>query len=57
MNLPDGDLLLARDYLERVAASNAEDVNKASELLKQLKIREGSRMEAHGNNDTGFAEE
>ncbi|TFK75366.1 cell division control protein 23 [Pluteus cervinus] len=57
MNLPSGDLLLARDYLERVAASNAEDVNKASELLKQLKTRDGSGIEAHENNDTGFAEE
>ena len=57
MNLPDGDEVLARDYLERVAASNAEDVNKASELLKQLKSREGSRMEAHGDRDIGLSEE
>jgi hypothetical protein len=33
----DGDLLLARDYLERVAGSNAEEVAQASELLKRVK--------------------
>lgn len=37
MRTPDGDLILARDYLEQVAASNAEDVGRASELLKIVK--------------------
>lgn len=37
MRIPDGDLALARDYLERVAGSNAEDVARASELLKSVK--------------------
>ena len=37
MRIPDGDLTLARDYLERVAGSNAEDVARASELLKSVK--------------------
>ncbi|KAF8161139.1 hypothetical protein B0H34DRAFT_699614 [Crassisporium funariophilum] len=37
MRLPDGDLILARDYLELVAGSNAEDVGRASELLKVVK--------------------
>lgn len=31
-----GDLLLARAYLERVANSNAEEVNAATELLRKL---------------------
>jgi len=38
MRIPDGDLALARDYLERVAGSNAEDVARASELLKSVKV-------------------
>jgi len=37
MRIPNGDLFLARDYLERVAASNSEDVARASELLKTVK--------------------
>ena len=37
MRIPNGDLYLARDYLERVAASNSEDVARASELLKAVK--------------------
>lgn len=32
----EGDLALARSYLERVAASNAEEVTAASELLRKL---------------------
>lgn len=31
------DLALAQDYLERVAASNAEEVAQAAELLRRLK--------------------
>ena len=30
-----GDLALARQYLELVAASNAEEVNQANELLRR----------------------
>ena len=39
MRIPNGDLILARDYLELVAGSNAEDVGRASELLKDVKTR------------------
>ena len=39
MRIPNGDLILARDYLELVAGSNAEDVGRASELLKDVKAR------------------
>lgn len=34
MRIPNGDLTLARDYLEQVAASNAEDVVRAADMLK-----------------------
>jgi anaphase-promoting complex subunit 8 len=37
MMVPGGDLLLAKDYLERVASSNAEEVAQASDWLKKLK--------------------
>lgn len=33
----DGDLELAREYLERVATSNSEEVGQATELLKKVK--------------------
>lgn len=36
LKIPNGDLLLARDYLVRVAASNSEEVGVASELLKTV---------------------
>lgn len=39
MRIPNGDLILARDYLELVAGSNAEDVGRASESLKDVKAR------------------
>lgn len=38
LQIPDGDLLLAREYLERVAGSNAEEAGHAGELLKIVKI-------------------
>jgi anaphase-promoting complex subunit 8 len=38
LQIPDGDLLLAREYLERVAGSNAEEAGQAGELLKIVKI-------------------
>lgn len=37
MVTPGGDLALARDYLERVANSNAEEVTQAADWLKKLK--------------------
>ena len=37
MVIAGGDLLLAKDYLERVANSNAEEVAQASDWLKKLK--------------------
>ncbi|KAG6832599.1 hypothetical protein H0H92_014435 [Tricholoma furcatifolium] len=37
MRIANGDLDLARDYLERVANSNAEEVGRAAELLKKVK--------------------
>lgn len=37
MRIPNGDLILAQDCLERVAGSNAEDVARASELLKTVR--------------------
>ncbi|KAF8830681.1 hypothetical protein HHX47_DHR2001174 [Lentinula edodes] len=36
LKIPDGHLLLTQDYLERVAASNAEDVDRAVEMLKAV---------------------
>ncbi|PPQ67252.1 LOW QUALITY PROTEIN: hypothetical protein CVT25_005836 [Psilocybe cyanescens] len=38
MRIPNGDLVLAKEYLEVVAGSNAEDVGKAADLLKQVKV-------------------
>ncbi|KIK63088.1 hypothetical protein GYMLUDRAFT_41400 [Collybiopsis luxurians FD-317 M1] len=38
LKIPDGDLLLAQDYLERVASSNAEDVVRAQEMLKAVNL-------------------
>lgn len=38
MRIPGGDLHLAKDYVERVAGSNAEDVGRASEFLKTVKL-------------------
>jgi hypothetical protein len=37
MTAVDGDLGLAREYLERVAASNSEEVGQTGELLKKVK--------------------
>ncbi|CAA7261631.1 unnamed protein product [Cyclocybe aegerita] len=39
MNIPNGDLALAKEYLNLVATSNAEDVGRAAELLKDVKSR------------------
>jgi len=50
MTVLDGDLLLAREYLERVAASNAEEVSQATELLKRPRhiIQEKSAEKGKG---------
>ncbi|KAF8825122.1 hypothetical protein HHX47_DHR7000749 [Lentinula edodes] len=44
LKIPDGHLLLAQDYLERVAASNAEDVDRAVEMLKAVHIAMQARI-------------
>lgn len=45
MKIPDGDLDLAKDYLERVATSNAEDVVRANGLLKDVKDFQATRSQ------------
>ncbi|KIY46762.1 TPR-like protein [Fistulina hepatica ATCC 64428] len=40
MDHPEGDLLLAREYLTVVAGSNAIEVTRAAEMLKALKARD-----------------
>lgn len=39
MKLPSGNLNQAKDYLEIVASSNAEEVTRAVELLKEVKLK------------------
>ncbi|KAF8664373.1 hypothetical protein AX16_000744 [Volvariella volvacea WC 439] len=51
MQIPDGDLLLAREYLERVASSNAEDVARAAELLKAVKEAIVAKAASEGRKD------
>ncbi|KAF8070499.1 hypothetical protein FPV67DRAFT_1413466 [Lyophyllum atratum] len=50
MRIANGDLFLARDYLERVAGSNAEDVGRAAELLKTVKITIQTKALAEAEN-------
>jgi hypothetical protein len=38
MTTPGGDLRLAKEYLERVATSNAEEVSTATAMLAELKV-------------------
>lgn len=59
MQTPDGDLILARDYLEKVAGSNAEDVARASELLKIVKtsIRDREEQPEFANRPLGKEQE
>ncbi|KIL66252.1 hypothetical protein M378DRAFT_161115 [Amanita muscaria Koide BX008] len=45
--IPNGDLLLAREYLERVASSNTEEAGQAPELLKALKVALQERSEGN----------
>lgn len=33
-----GDLTLAQEYLERISASNSEEVGQATEMLKKIKV-------------------
>ncbi|KAF7973712.1 hypothetical protein HWV62_14398 [Athelia sp. TMB] len=49
-----GDLHIAHEYLERVAASNSEEVGQATELLKQAKnmISTDAGVRAKVQNDT-----
>lgn len=44
LRISDGDLSLASEYLEIVAASNAEDVGRATELLKTVRRAIGARQ-------------
>ena len=37
--LPNGNLNHAKDCLEIVASSNAEEVTRAAELLKEVKVK------------------
>lgn len=55
MKLDNGDLLLAQDYLERVAASNAEEVTQATELLKRVRHMIQERIQAKGQDVQGSA--
>ena len=47
LHIPGGDLVLAGEYLERVAGSNTEEASQASELLKAVKagLQERRAME------------
>jgi anaphase-promoting complex subunit 8 len=55
MRIPDGDLYLAKEYLERVATSNAEDVMKATELLKAVKLNLQAKSQDSGTISTSEA--
>jgi anaphase-promoting complex subunit 8 len=47
IKLPNGNLDHAKDYLEIVASSNTEDVTRAAELLKEIKVKIQERTEPH----------
>ena len=53
LQAPNGDILLAREYLERVASSNTEEASHASELLKAVKatVQEKAMGEVEGRNN------
>jgi hypothetical protein len=53
LKIPDGDLLLAQDYLERVAASNAEDVARAVEMLKAVNIAMQAKLGLGNDEELG----
>ncbi|KII92586.1 hypothetical protein PLICRDRAFT_695920 [Plicaturopsis crispa FD-325 SS-3] len=46
MAAPEGDLELAREYLQRVATSNSEEVTTATEMLKRCKALITARAQA-----------
>lgn len=46
MQLPNGNLNHAKDSLEIVASSNAEEVTRAAELLKDVKAKMQERLTA-----------
>lgn len=48
MDAVSGDLALAQEYLERIAASNSEEVGQAIEMLKKIK----ASMTATGKAET-----
>jgi hypothetical protein len=52
MNAPDGDLELARVYLEKVAASAAEDAERAASLLRLMKQRLEQKQEPPKQQET-----
>jgi hypothetical protein len=56
MSVPGGDLMLARQYLERVAGSNAEEVAQASDLLKKVKQTIQEKQEGKGKGRMVVAE-
>lgn len=41
-----GDLELAKEYMEKVASSNAEEVREATDLLKKIKLALSAKQEA-----------
>ncbi|KAI6002699.1 hypothetical protein EDD15DRAFT_2385326 [Pisolithus albus] len=49
MVIPGGDLELAKEYLERIAHSNVEEVTQATDWLKKLKSVMLSRPTNHGS--------
>jgi anaphase-promoting complex subunit 8 len=53
----DGDLGLAREYLERVAASNSEEVAQAAELLKKIKAMTAAKALTEAEAQTKAANE
>ena len=46
MQVPNGNLNHAKDSLEIVASSNAEEVTRAAELLKDVKAKMQERVTA-----------
>jgi hypothetical protein len=53
----DGDLELAREYLERVATSNSEEVGQAGELLKKVKAMIVAKAQMEAETQTIVAKE
>ncbi|KAL0072428.1 Anaphase-promoting complex subunit 8 [Marasmius tenuissimus] len=53
----DGDLLLAKEYVEIVARSNSEDVTRASELLKAVNGAIAEKYRAQTQANTTIPEE